>query len=250
VSEKGRILIADDEETFRFSTADLLRSKGYHCDCVVATEEAIDALARDRYDLLIADLLMPGNPRLELIHTLQSAGGTLPIILVTAYPTLESALEAVRLPVIAYLVKPFEFEDLLAEVERGIRWSRLSRAVDSTQDRLDHWKSELAGVEGVLRSDSPDAQARSLEAFLSVTLRNIAGGLADLERIAHAVSGRPVAPDACHLLNCPRHARLVAALAEAVAVLERTKSSFRSRELGSLRRSLEIILNEERGQSA
>src|SRR5262249_29123607 len=138
VAEPARILLADDEQTFLYATADLLRGRGYHCDCVSTSEEALVALARERYDLLIADIRMPGNPRLELIRGLQGAGGSLPVIIVTGYPTLESALEAVRLPVIAYFTKPFEFEELASEVERGVSWSRLSRVVGTARSRLEH----------------------------------------------------------------------------------------------------------------
>jgi CheY-like chemotaxis protein len=238
--------MADDEATFLHSTCELLRKEGYGCDCVASAGEALEALDRAQYDLLIADIRMPGNPNLELIHGLQARGGDLPVILVTGYPSLGSALEAIRLPVLAYLVKPFEFPALLDEVVKAVSWSRLRRAVGCARQRLDGWRTDLADVEGSLKGDLADTRAGSVDAFLAVTMRNIAGSLADLERIAQAVAGRSVAPDACHLLNCPRHRRLTDALEQTIGVLERTKSSFKSRELGELRRVLAILLEEER----
>lgn len=246
MAETARILIADDEANFRHSTADLLRDRGYACDAVADAEQALAALTAHAYDLLIADVRMPGNPHLELLHGLESAGSSMPVIVVTAYPTLESALDAWRLPVVAYLVKPFEFAALIHHVERGVQWSRVSRAVGSTRGRLEQWKHELGGLESGLRSDSPETRQGSINAFLDVTLRNIAGGLADIQRIAQAASGHDVAPGACQLLNCPRHSRLVQAVTNAVVVLERTKNSFKSRELGELRKQLEDVLKEER----
>src|SRR5262245_20450522 len=182
VDEAARILIADDEETFLHSTADLLRKEGFECDCVSTADEAVTSLTRQQYDLLIADIRMPGNPNLEMVRGLAAGAGNLPVILVTGYPSLQSALDAVRLPVIAYLVKPFEFEELRSEVERAVGWSRLSRAVGSARSRLDHWKNELGALEGLLGSDSKDTRGRSLDVFLGITLRNIVGSLSDLER--------------------------------------------------------------------
>jgi DNA-binding response OmpR family regulator len=247
VAEPARLLLADDEETFLYATADLLRGRGYLCDCVSSADDAVLAIAAQRYDLLIADIKMPGNPRLELVRGLQGAAGTLPVIIVTGYPTLESALEAIRLPVIAYLTKPFEFQELVSQVEKGVKWSRVSRVVGGTRDRLEQWTLELSGVEVALRSDTAEAHQQSIDAFLSVTFRNMVGSLTDILRIAQVATGQTVAPEACHLLNCPRHARLMDAINDAIGSLEKTKTSFKSRELGELRRTLQSVVDEERG---
>jgi len=62
----GRVLVADDEETFLFSTADLLRREGFECDCVRNAADASLLLGEKEYDVLIADIRMPGNSKLEL----------------------------------------------------------------------------------------------------------------------------------------------------------------------------------------
>lgn len=118
--EAARILIADDEEVFLESTRDLLGREGYTCTCVRDVAAATARLRAERFDLLITDLRMPDADGLRLVgeaHTLRSG---LPVILVTAYPTLESAVASVRLPVVDYLIKPFRLEDLLDAVERAI----------------------------------------------------------------------------------------------------------------------------------
>ncbi len=57
----AKILLADDEQTFLHSTADLLRDQGYECDCAMDAEEASALMQRTEYDLLISDINMPGN---------------------------------------------------------------------------------------------------------------------------------------------------------------------------------------------
>ena len=70
MSDQGHILIADDEETFLHATAELLRQEGYTCDCVPDGASAAVWLRDGTYDVLIADIEMPGNQHLELIRDL------------------------------------------------------------------------------------------------------------------------------------------------------------------------------------
>ena len=112
-----RILFADDEETFLYATADLLRQEGYTCDCVRDGASAIAKLHEHSYSLIIADIKMPGNSELEFIRLLPQIAPGVPVILVTGYPTLRSAVHSIQLPVVAYLIKPLEFDELLGQVQ-------------------------------------------------------------------------------------------------------------------------------------
>ena len=87
----GSILIADDEDTFRQSTAYLLQQRGYKCDCAADGPEALRLFQSNHYDLLVADIHMPGNQDLGLIRRAQQVTGGMPVILVTGYPCLETA---------------------------------------------------------------------------------------------------------------------------------------------------------------
>ena len=121
MAEAGRILIADDEDSFLYSTADVLRREGYQCDCACDAVMAKTMLAMESYDLVIADIMMEGNSHLEFIKELPRIAGGVPVILVTGYPSLGSAIESIQLPVVAYLVKPFELDDLLSQVKNAIQ---------------------------------------------------------------------------------------------------------------------------------
>lgn len=120
LAERGRILIADDEESVLLSTADLLRIEGYECTCAADAKTAFEKLRKNRYDLLIADIKMQGNSDLKLIKKLPEIVDRMPVILVMGYPSLSSAVQSIKLPVVGYLIKPFEFTELLTVAQGAI----------------------------------------------------------------------------------------------------------------------------------
>jgi DNA-binding NarL/FixJ family response regulator len=136
--EPRRILIADDEESFLYSTADLLRREGYECDCSTDARAATEMLGKENYDLLIADIKMQGNSDLEFIKALPQIAEGMPVILVTGYPSLNSAIESIQLPVVAYLVKPFELNELLVRVKDVITGKGLfkTRRLEKTLQKI------------------------------------------------------------------------------------------------------------------
>jgi DNA-binding response OmpR family regulator len=242
MAELGRILIADDEETFLFRTADVLRKEGYECSCALDVETATDMLARSDYDLLIADLRIAGHPDLKFIKGLPEIATGLPVILVTAYPSADSAIEALRLPAAAYLVKPFYFSELLAQTEAAIERFRIYRTVRQAQQRLPDWQQELEYLEFTLRRSPTSATRVSVNTFVTLTLNHIVSALADLQRLTEALTQSPAKPQTCHLLACPKLETLGEAMRDAVNVLEKTKGSFKSKELGELRRKLQTTV--------
>src|SRR5260221_6063904 len=147
---KSRILIADDEEVFRETTAAFLRKKGYECLCAPDAATALRILTDASCDLLISDLEMPGNYNLEFIRELPRLSAGLPVILLTGHRTVQSAAESVRLPVVAYLVKPPKPEELEALVQQSIERYRAYRAVHANRQRLQDWSRHLAQIEELL----------------------------------------------------------------------------------------------------
>ncbi len=128
MTSEGRILIADDDDTVLKSTAELLRLRGYECHCAADASTASGLLSRHRYHVLICDLKMPGNLRLELVkHVQETARGT-QVILITGYPSLESAIHSIEPPVSAYLIKPVKFDELLAKVQNCVARSHVLRS--------------------------------------------------------------------------------------------------------------------------
>ena len=103
----GKILIADDEETFRITTVGLLEREGHQCDSAVSASDALKHLDKP-YDLLITDIRMPGNVDLEFVKELRQRVPLLPIIIVTGHPSVPTAVESLHLSVVDYFVKPLK----------------------------------------------------------------------------------------------------------------------------------------------
>jgi len=232
---KGRILIADDDEAFRLATRAFLRQQGYDCEMAADAASATELLRGLEFDLLISDINMPGNVSLELIQQLPEAAAALPVILLTGHPTVQSAARSVRLQVIAYLVKPPDPDELLDLAEMAVANYRSYRAVSANRQRLENWVRDTAQLEEVLRKSAggPDAPK---EAFLNLTLQNMLGVLVDLKQFTEAFARKQSGEKVLEQVALHR------ALQETIEVLEKTKRSFKSKELGELRRKLEGLL--------
>jgi DNA-binding NtrC family response regulator len=120
MATKQRILIADDEPLYRDTTADLLREEGYECICVEHADDAIGLLREHSFDLILSDLNMPGNLKLELLKEGRTKYSHIPMIVVTGVPSVPTAIESVRLGIADYLLKPVKFEELLSAVQRAL----------------------------------------------------------------------------------------------------------------------------------
>ena len=241
MAEEFRILFVDDEETFLCSTVALLCRAEFECDGAPDVATALEMLALRPYDLVIADIKMPGNADLEFVQQLSALSDTLSVILVTGHPSIASAIQSVELPVVAYLVKPFDFQELLAKVRSVVQRSNVQHLVREELKRLHQYREGLLHIEGDLNQRPRASHAASLQALVGVTLRNIVEGISDLHRLIAPTQG-----DAELELKhwAPAiSADMREALRDAVSTLERTRGAFKSKELGNLRKRLESLLN-------
>jgi len=238
MTSAGHILLADDEPTFLNATADLLRAEGYTCETVPDGDSAIALVNSQQFDLLITDLEMPGNSDLELVRQVAAQNGGLPVIILTGYPSVRSAVACIELPVAAYLTKPVSFAALLERVAASVQRFRSWQSMQRVEERLRTWQSDFEYITKADAKSSPP----SPDVFLSLTLRNVMGSLTDLDHMTRAINNRPVGETPCQLMNCPRGAQLQSAVTEAIRVLEETKGSFKSQTLGELRKNLELLL--------
>jgi excisionase family DNA binding protein len=111
---RPHVLVADDEASIRDLLAKTLALAEYDVDAVPDGRAAIARLRAGTYDLLITDLKMPGMDGLALIREARRLGPTLPVIIITAYSTEASAIEAINLGVQGYLTKPFRIAKILS----------------------------------------------------------------------------------------------------------------------------------------
>lgn len=115
-----RVLLADDQPAYLAEMAELLRGAGYSCDCVADGAQVESELRHGIVDVLVADIRMPGNFNLELVEYVRGLPNPPAVVLMTGFPTLQSAIHSVKLKISAYLVKPFSFNELLAEVQQAL----------------------------------------------------------------------------------------------------------------------------------
>ena len=213
-TSKGRILLADDEPTFKLATADLLRREGYECQTVPdGLAAAAELNTGQQYDLLIADIRMPGNEALELIRHLSQIAEGLPVILVTAYPDAATALRSADLPVLSYLIKPVNFAQLLQLVARAIGQSAVYRANKEITQRLTNWAGDAKTINDLLAKGVLAAEIRP-ESFVNLSIRNLLGCLSELDAM-----WQRLAPD-----DYPK--RLAEAFRSAMSVFESTAAGF------------------------
>jgi two-component system response regulator HydG len=127
-----RILIADDEPLFLRTTAELLRREGFVCTCAPSGTAALEALSNEEFDLVLSDLNMPGNFKLELLKEGRTKWPDIPLIVVTGAPSLPTAIESVRLGITDYLLKPVKIDDLLSSIRRALAHQDQTRAAKGT----------------------------------------------------------------------------------------------------------------------
>jgi len=230
----GSVLLADDEETFRESTCRLLRRHDFDCHGVKDTEEAIDLLRRDRFDVLVSDIRMPRNPDLRIVREARQLDSQIPVILVTGYPSTETAVRGIGMAVDAYLTKPIDFEELLGLVRKGAERSRNRRRLSSVIARL---RSVAADLE--TGKPRPLVQGPDFEDPAVTTIRTLASCLSDLLILRGKTEADHGLSNLCDLLDCPQRAAHRQAILNAIEVLERTKDNFKSKALAELRLRLE-----------
>ncbi len=245
MEEQGRILIADDEETFLFATAELLRKSGYVCDCANDANSASKLLDKNSYDLLISDIKMPNNADLKLIKRIEKHDNNLQVILVTGYPSLDTALQSVHLPVCAYLLKPIDFESLLVHVKKAIGLRQVQKTIEKAKTRLAEIHSVSEQITESINNQNKGTGEFSASSFLDLSFKNISGSLSDIEKLfnySHDKEKDIEAPDnQYHLFKENSKEVLQRAVQDTISVLEKTKRSFKSKELGELRKKLEAL---------
>lgn len=234
----GSILLVDDEETFRESTCRLLQREGFDCHSAADADEGVEILRDNRFDLLIADIRMPGNHDLRLVHVARELDDQMPVILVTGYPSTDTAVRSIDLSVAGYLTKPLEMADLLCHIKPAVAHCRNRRALTSILGRLQSCIDDLSSAQW-----NPIPRVGGKDELVSIgTIRTLAACLSELLGFLFRSEGEGVAASLCELLDCPQRPVHRQAILDTVAVLKKTKETFKSKELAELRTRLEGLL--------
>jgi DNA-binding NtrC family response regulator len=201
VSE-SRILIADDEPDMVENLTRILRRAGHRCLRATDGERAAALLESERPDLLITDLRMPGLDGMGLLQRAREMDPALPVIVITAYGTIESAVAAIKQGAFDFLPKTFSVDELLVVVERALRQRHLQVENRNLRQQL----QQTLGFENIV-GRSP-AMARVFELVrkaarseANILIRGESGtGKELIARAVHANSpraGQPFVPVDC-----------------------------------------------------
>jgi DNA-binding NtrC family response regulator len=120
-----RVLVVDDNEVFRRPLQRALEAAGFEVVAVPSAEDALEVLHGSTVDVLLTDHRLPGMDGVQLITRIKATHPALAIIMMTAYGTIESAVEARRAGADDYLEKPFEVPDLLRALQRALDQQKL-----------------------------------------------------------------------------------------------------------------------------
>ena len=144
----ARILIIDDEKPIRRILSVLLSERGHEVEEAESGEEAIERQPRFRPHVALVDLSLPGIDGLETLRRLLEKDGRLDGIMMTAFGTIRSAVEAMRIGAFDYLAKPFDNDELLLILDRALRMRRLNAEVEALTTELEsrYGLTEFVGI--------------------------------------------------------------------------------------------------------
>jgi CheY-like chemotaxis protein len=130
--DKTRIMVVDDEATVCRSVAKILDRKGCQVTEALSVAAALEILEKDEgYDLIIVDLMMPQTGGVELLKIVKETRPKIPILIITGFASIASAVETTKLGAVGYLPKPFTPEELAQAVESVLAGAAVTAAEDA-----------------------------------------------------------------------------------------------------------------------
>lgn len=132
-----KILIVDDEpDMLKLLSMTLQKKTPYHVTITNNPVEALTLAKSGEFDLVITDLKMPGLDGMELLDAVKKINPDTPVIMITAYGTIESASEAMSKGGFDFITKPFRIEQILFTIEKAIKWLNLQKENKLLKEQL------------------------------------------------------------------------------------------------------------------
>src|SRR6188768_709981 len=131
-----RVLVVDDETNLRQNIAMLLRARGYEVTLAATGQEALAQQRQTPAEAVVLDLVLPDLSGLEVLQRLREKDPTLPCVMVTAFGSIPSAVQAMRDGAADYVTKPFDNNDLVLRLERALEMRRLTTRVTQLEEDL------------------------------------------------------------------------------------------------------------------
>ncbi|MGE5188781.1 MAG: sigma-54-dependent transcriptional regulator, partial [Gemmatimonadota bacterium] len=191
---KGTILVVDDERNQREILGSILRGEGYEPVLAGSGREALRVLDKDPVDLVITDLVMPGMTGEELIDAVRARSPAVPIVLTSAYGTIQTAVDALKKGAYYYFEKPVDRARLLVIIERALETVSLRESHRVLSERLFPGAAPIIGEHPSIR-EIKRILPRVARSDTTVLITGESGtGKEVIARNIHAMSGRSAAP--------------------------------------------------------
>lgn len=121
MSMAKKLLIVEDEETLRESLRRVLIQEGYEVDSVGSSEAALRILDEKNYELIITDIILPGVNGIQLLKQCREKNPAVKFIIITAFASIETAVEAIRTGAFDYLVKPIQHQEIKDTIKKALQ---------------------------------------------------------------------------------------------------------------------------------
>jgi DNA-binding NtrC family response regulator len=194
---KASVLVIDDEEIIREALEALLGAEGYGVTTAATAAEGIEALGRTRVDAVLLDLMLPDRSGLDVLDDIRRFDDDLPVVMITAYGTIESAIAATKQGAFHYFAKPFKNDEVVAVVRNAVERRRLVGENRALRDQLrsDAYRfDEIIGGSGRIRAVY-DLIARAAPSRATVLIQGESGtGKELVARAFHRRSARADKP--------------------------------------------------------
>lgn len=141
--EGARLLVVDDEENLRITTAAILEQEGYHVEIASSGDEAVSLLEKTEFDLVLTDLHMEGGDGLSVLAEIRRRAPLTISVVLTGFASVESAIAALQQGAYDYLVKPCDIDEMKHTIKRGVEHRRLMLAEQKARFNLEQLNRDL-----------------------------------------------------------------------------------------------------------
>ena len=156
---KANILVLDDDPIVRRALTSVLADEGYQVQTAADGAEGLEKARRQEFNLALVDIRLPDVSGMEVLQALKEMAPDVEVLIITAYPGLETAIEAVRLGAYDYVVKPFADGDLLIKIKNALKKRQLILA---HRQLLQETMSILGSMLDAVIVANPDGAIRTL----------------------------------------------------------------------------------------
>ncbi len=135
--KKDRVLVVDDEEDIRLNLSDYLELEGYEVFTMENGAKALEILGEQQPDVIVSDLMMPEMGGMELLEELSKRENPIPVVIMTAFGTIDYAVKAMKVGAADFITKPIDYDYMLAVIHRVLRTTRLEHKVKEQQQQME-----------------------------------------------------------------------------------------------------------------